>query len=133
MAVRYIIDTHALLWFLGNSPALGTTADAVLQDPKSNLVLPAISLAEACWIIEKGRVSLSLADFLTALDNDPRITIYPLDRQVIERSNGLTGIDEMHDRQIAAAALVLQDQGETVAVLTKDADITASGLVPVIW
>src|SRR5437588_6303078 len=128
MATRHIIDAHALLWFLGNSPKLGPDADAVLQDPTSDLVLPATSLAEACWTIEKGRVPLSLADLLITLDNDPRIEIHPLDRLVIERSNGLISIPEMHDRQIVASALVLADQGHTVAILTKDPDIIASNL-----
>lgn len=133
MTIKHIVDAHSLLWFLGNSPKLGANADAILQNPSSGLVLPAISLAEACWTIERGRVSLSLSDLLTALDNDPRIVIHPLDRRVIERSNSLTTIGEMHDRQIVATALVLADQGETVAVLTVDVSITASGLVPVIW
>jgi hypothetical protein len=39
----------------------------------------------------------------------------------------------MHDRQIVVTALVLADAGERVALLTNDADITASGLLPVVW
>src|SRR5258708_6086862 len=62
-----------------------------------------------------------------------RITFLPLDRAIIERSNSLTTIGEMHDRQIVATALELQDQSETVAVLTKDANITASGVVAILW
>jgi len=42
-------------------------------------------------------------------------------------------IPEMHDRQITATALCLADQGESIAVLTRDPDIRASGLVPIIW
>ncbi|HEY2584759.1 MAG TPA: hypothetical protein VGI81_03215 [Tepidisphaeraceae bacterium] len=42
-------------------------------------------------------------------------------------------ITEIHDRQIVATALVLIDRGDSVAILTRDANITASGLVPVIW
>lgn len=83
--------------------------------------------------VERGRVALTVSDVLTAIDNDPRITVLPLDRSVIERSNGLTAIGEMHDRQIVATALVFQDQSETVDLLTKDGNITASGLVAIIW
>lgn len=133
MATRHIIDTHTLIWFLGNSPRLGSNADLILQDTSSNLVLPATVLAEACWIIERGRVELSIADLLTTIDNDFRIVVKPLDRMIIERSNGLKAIEEMHDRQIVATALVLQDRGETVDVLTKDSNITASGLVSIVW
>jgi PIN domain nuclease of toxin-antitoxin system len=133
MATKHITDTHALLWFVAGSPLLGANAKAILLEPTSELILPSIALAEACWIIERGRVALSLSDLLAAIDKDPRIVLYPLDRQVIERSNGLTAIGEMHDRQIVATALVVSDRGETVRVLTKDSNITASGLVPVTW
>ena len=132
--MKYIIDTHALLWFFANHPRLSSAADAVLQDMSSELILPATAYAEACWIVEHGRVPvLSVTDVQAALDADRRFTVYPLDRAVTDRSQGLTAINEMHDRQIVAAALVLADAGERVALLTHDANITASALVPIIW
>ena len=133
MATKYLIDTHTLLWYIADDPALSANAGAILDDPSSEFVLPATVLAEACWIIQRGRVALSLAALFTAIDTDPRIILYPLDRTVIERSNGLAAISEMHDRQIAATALVLQDQGETITLLTKDQNITTSGAVSVLW
>jgi hypothetical protein len=39
----------------------------------------------------------------------------------------------MHDRQIVATAIILQNQGETVALLTCDRNITDSGVISVIW
>jgi hypothetical protein len=39
----------------------------------------------------------------------------------------------MHDRLIVATGLALQNQGEQVAILTKDVSITAAALWPVIW
>ena len=133
MAVKHVVDTHAFLWYLAGSPQLGSSARSILQDPQSELFLPAITLAEACWIVERGRVPLTVSDILAAIDNDPRITVLPLDRSVIERSNTLTAVGEMHDRQIVATALMMQSQGETVDLLTKDGNITASGLVPTVW
>jgi len=133
VAIRHFVDTHTFLWYLAGSAQLGTAAKAVLQDPASELFIPATALAEACWIVERGRVALMVSDVLAAIDNDPRITVLPLDRSVIERSNGLTAIGEMHDRQIVATALVVQDQGEIVDLLTKDSNITASGLVAIVW
>ncbi|WP_242052573.1 hypothetical protein [Sphaerospermopsis sp. FACHB-1194] len=41
----------------------------------------------------------------------------------------LYSTNEMHDRQIAATALVLASKGEIVQLLTCDQNITASGLV----
>ncbi len=52
---------------------------------------------------------------------------------MIERTISLSKIAEMHDRQIVATVLVLESQGETVALLTCDQNITASGLVTIVW
>lgn len=133
MTTRHFLDTHTFLWYLAGSSHLGSAAKAVLQNRASALYLPATALAEACWIVERGRVALKVSEVLAAIDGDPRITIMPLDRTVIERSNTLAAIGEMHDRQIVATALVWQDAGETVDLLTKDGNITASSLITVVW
>lgn len=132
--MKHIVDAHALLWHLAGSARLGLGAKAILLNPSSELVLPATAYAEACWITERGRVpTLTVAAIRAAIDADPRISIHPLDRAVIDRSQGLTAINEMHDRQIVTTALVLADGGETVALLTHDGNITESGLVSIIW
>ena len=133
--MKYVVDTHALLWYLANHPRLGAAAGAVLHDSQSDLVLPATAFAEACWIVASGRVALAVADVLNAVNADPRITVYPLDRAVIERTTqpDLAAIAEMHDRQIVATALLLAERGESVALLTHDGNISASRLAPVVW
>lgn len=74
-----------------------------------------------------------MGDLLSAVDADPRIQIHPVDKTVIKQSLSLFAINEMHDRLIVATALVLQNQGETVALLTCDRNITASGLLTILW
>lgn len=134
MATKYVVDTHALVWFLEGNPRLGVRARAVLEDQNSELVLPVVALAEACWMIEHGRTSIPMIDdFLETITADPRIVVAPFDRIVLDKTLPLTTIAEMHDRQIVATALLLSDQGEIVAVLTKDTNIRNSGLVSVIW
>ncbi|HVK02560.1 MAG TPA: PIN domain-containing protein [Armatimonadaceae bacterium] len=131
--MKYVVDTHALIWYLAGNPRLGTDAARALSHPASELILPAIALAEVCWIVARRATGVAVGDVLAALDADPRLSIHPLDRAVIERSEALAGIAEMHDRQIAATALLLIDRGEAAALLAADANITASGLVPVVW
>ena len=131
---KHIVDTNALVWHLEDNPRLGSSAKTVMSDPSSELVLPMIALAEACWMVEHGKSTISnVQDLLTAVDADPRVEITPLNREILDRSLGLTVIDEMHDRQIVASALVLQNNGATVAILTRDSVIQSSGLVTVIW
>jgi PIN domain nuclease of toxin-antitoxin system len=132
--MKYVLDTHALIWFLEGNSRLGTNAKAILSNPNSQLVIPATTLAEAVWIVEKGRTSIPAPqDVISAVKADPRVVIYPLDQDVIERTMSLSVINEMHDRQIVATALVLANAGEIVQLLTWDQNITASGLVAIVW
>ena len=134
VANEYALDAHALIWFLGGNPRLGVNARAVLQDPASVLHVPIIALAEACWAVAAGRTSIpSVATLLADVDADPRITVVPLDRGILDRSFQLPAISEMHDRLIAATALHLGGSSSTVPLVTCDAEITSSGLVPVVW
>jgi PIN domain nuclease of toxin-antitoxin system len=132
--MKYILDTHALIWFLEGNPRLGANAKALLSEPTSKLVLPAIALAESIWIVSRSRTSIpSVEALLQAISDDVRVVIYPLDRAIIEQTVQLSAINEMHDRQIVATALLIQAQGEQVALLTCDQNITATNLVAIVW
>jgi PIN domain nuclease of toxin-antitoxin system len=132
--MKYILDTHALIWFLEGSPRLGVNANAILSEPTSELVLPAIALAESVWIVSRGKTSIASVETLVQIVNlDPRVVIHPLDQTVVEKTIQLSTINEMHDRQIVATALVIQAQGEQVALVTCDQNITAANLVTIVW
>ena len=132
--MKYVLDTHALIWFLEGNPRLSTDARAVIAEPMSELVLPAIALAESAWIVSRGKTSIpSVEALLNVVRHDPRIVIYPLDQAVVEHTIKLSVIDEMHDRQIVATALIIQGRGEKVALLTCDLNITATNLITIIW
>ena len=134
MGTKYVVDTHAMVWFNVGDSRLGPNAKRILSNPDSELTFPITALAKVCWIIEHGRTSIpSVPDFLSTIDADPRVTVSPLDRTILNKTLTLTGINEMHDRQITATALVLIDQGESVALIIRDENIRESDLVPVIW
>jgi PIN domain nuclease of toxin-antitoxin system len=104
---KFVVDTHALIWFLAKNPSLGERAREALASPDSDLVLPSIALAEALWILSSRRLGLVPADLILAIDADPRITVYPLTREIVEAAHGISNISEMHDRQIVATAIHL--------------------------
>lgn len=134
MSHKYVLDTHTLIWHLEANPRLGPTTLAVLRDPRTELILPATALAEACWIVDSGRTGLpSALQLLADVQSEARLTVYPLTTEIIARTLTLTSVREMHDRQIVATALHLQAQGHRVTLLTRDENITASGAVSVSW
>jgi PIN domain nuclease of toxin-antitoxin system len=134
MANKYVIDTHALIWYLEGNPRLGNAAKTVMDDFTSTMVLPMIGLAEAIDIVDKGRTTISDVNvLLNRVNRDNRIQIYPLTLAILKQSLAARAVPEMHDRLIVSTALHLQSIGNTVSVLTKDNSIVASALVPVIW
>jgi PIN domain nuclease of toxin-antitoxin system len=79
MAHKYIVDTHALVWFLEGNKRLSQQVKSIMAAPDSEMVLPLIGLAEAVIIIERGRTTISdVSQFLTRVYADPRLEIYPL-------------------------------------------------------
>lgn len=134
MSFRHIVDAHALIWYLESNLKLGGAAKAVLDDAASDLVLPIIALAEAVYVVSKGKTLIPDAPtLLDRVGRDPRFEVYPLTYEILQMSLGATTVPEMHDRLIVASALHLQSLGQQVSILTKDTDITASALLPVVW
>lgn len=134
MAIKNIVDTHALIWYLEGNPRLGKAAKVVFDDITSSLVLPIIALAEAAFTVEKGKTTiLDVKTLLNRIQSDPRFEILPLDFDIFHMSLTLTAIPEMHDRYIVATGLYLQSLGETVEILTKDNEIIVSKLIRVVW
>ena len=136
MAHKYILDTHALIWFAEGNKRLSEPAKAILAATNSQMVLPIIALAEAALIIEKGRTTISdMSKLLNRVYADTRIEIFPLTLDVFERSLTPEGLQmpELHDRFIVSTGLHLQDLGDTVEIITKDQAITDAGVLSVIW
>jgi PIN domain nuclease of toxin-antitoxin system len=124
----FVVDTHALAWFVSRDRRLGAKARTVLRTADVRLIIPAIVLAEIKYLAHKGRLTQSLDEVLRVIGSDPRCTIYPIDLSVVSKAP--LGLD-IHDSLIVGTALV---QREAIAgVLTQDETIISSGLVPTLW
>jgi PIN domain nuclease of toxin-antitoxin system len=100
MAHKYILDTHALVWFVEGNKRLSKPAKEIIGAANSQMVLPLIALAEAAVIIERGRTTITdVSKFLTRVYADTRIEIFPLTLDVFERSLTPEGlhIPELHE------------------------------------
>jgi PIN domain nuclease of toxin-antitoxin system len=124
----YVVDTHALAWYLDNDPRLGSQAEAILDNADIRLIIPSIILAEIKYLAHKGRLTQTLEEVLRVINSDPRCIIYPIDLSVVNKAP--LGLD-IHDGLIIGTALV---QREIVSgILTRDEAIASSSLVPTLW
>ena len=124
----YVVDTHALSWYLDDDPRLGSQAELVLDNDDVRLIIPAIVLAEIKYLAHKGRLAQTLDEVLRVIGSDPRCTIYPVDLSVISKAP--LGLD-IHDSLIVGTALVQREA--IAAILTRDEAITSSDLAPTLW
>jgi PIN domain nuclease of toxin-antitoxin system len=128
---EYVADTHALLWYLQNSPRLGTNASAAFDaadQGQAQIVLSSIALAELYYLIVKHKLPFNYAQELARLQAAPQFVFVDFKASDTLLFDHLTAIPEMHDRIIAGVALT-----RNCPCLTRDFSITSSGLVHVVW
>jgi len=126
----YVVDTHALIWFLEGNKRLGAEARQILRDENQHLLIPSIVLAEAKDLAAKGKTRLTFEEVLEAM-SDPRCLIYPLDIAVVR---AMPHRLDIHDAIICATALVYHKTvHEEATLITRDEAIIKSKLVQTVW
>jgi PIN domain nuclease of toxin-antitoxin system len=129
--MRYILDTHALLWHLSNDARLGADAKRVLNDPRALLIVPVLVLAEAKHAADRKRLPIAFERVLQAILVSPRLTVFPMDLYTVQH---LSSQLDIHDSIIVATALYCREfYSDEAVVVTNDRAITESGLVPTVW
>ena len=128
--IKYLLDTHTFLWAAYAEDRLGTKAGRVLATTSyEQLAISDISLQEIGLLVDADRISFSekperavreLLEFLTVLP-------ISLEAALLAPSLSLPHGDQF-DRIIAATAKI-----QKLILITKDANITDSGVVPTLW
>jgi len=127
----YALDTHTLVWFLEANKRLGKRAKSVLLKADTEIVIPAIVLAESKFLFAKKRISADLDTIYRRVITARNCTVYPLDEAVIAK---MPTTLEIHDAIIVATGLVIQEaRGEKVAVITRDKAIVNARLIDTLW
>jgi PIN domain nuclease of toxin-antitoxin system len=134
-AASLVLDTHALLWHLADSPSISSTAKAAIasaDDAGFPLYVSAMSLVEIRYLVEKGALhETAEADVLHQLQSDASpLSVFPVDTGVAATLPRVPRrvLGDPSDRLIVSTAMVLE-----VPLVTVDRDIHAAGLVPTVW
>ena len=130
----YVTDTHALVWFgngkLNQLSKAGSKAFIDAENGEAFIHVPSMVIYEIAILQKLGRIKLSTGfrRWTEILFKNPGFGSYPLDADVIDRAIGYNFNSDPFDRVIAATAVEL-----SVPLITRDAAITGSGIVEVVW
>lgn len=131
--MKYLLDTHALVWALDNPEQIPARCRRLLLERTSlPLGIAAISLWEIATKASAGKLILDkpLGDWLAAAVRPPFVTILPLDERVAVESSQLPAPfhRDPADRMIVATARV-----HGLTLLTKDEAIRDYAHVRTMW
>lgn len=126
----FVTDTHALIWYLEDSPRLGPGARECFnacERGESIIYVPTICLVEIVYLQEKGRIPSDMkAQFDLALQSgESGIVPTDLTIEVVAMMNRVlrTTVPDMPDRIIAATALCME-----LPLISRDRKIQLSGM-----
>jgi len=127
----YIVDTHALLWYVSGDKRLSKKAESALDSDNSFLIIPTVVLAELVYLFNKHRVTIPLTKIMNYLRSDPRCTVHPFDLSCVEI---LPRDLNLHDAMIVSVGLLIRNTLDAdTSIITKDKDIRDSRLIKTIW
>lgn len=129
-----VTDTHPLLYFAGSQKArLGRRARAhfeACERREALLYVPATVVWECALLARRGRVDLGrpVRRFFEALFSNPAYQMLELTAEQVYLADEARPNEDPFDAMICAAARSLE-----LALITRDEDVSASGLVKVLW
>lgn len=127
----YVADTHALLWYLLDSSKLGANASSAFDEADQGqaiIYLPSIVIAELYFSVKKFNYQLDFAGELAKLRRHAQFEFVSFDAFDALDFDKDALVTEMHDRIIVGVARRIN-----ASLLTRDTEITTSGLLKVIW
>jgi PIN domain nuclease of toxin-antitoxin system len=111
---RVLLDTHVLLWWLGNHAKLGATAIGIIGDARNMIYVSAISNWEIS--IKKSLGKLAAPDDMDSIVEDKGFIKLPISNFHGDLAGALPNYhNDPFDRM-----LIVQAQAEGLEIMTKD-------------
>ena len=130
--MRYVTDTHSLIWHMTGDPRLSKKAGQVFRKAdiaEESIVIPCIVFFELTYLVEKKKIDVDFDNFVDSIRLSPNYQVEPLCIPIIQRSrtSPMMTIRDPWDRLIAATADHL-----SLPLITRDRFLGKIGL-NVVW
>lgn len=123
--MRYLLDTHTLIWWLLGDPALSGAAREALESDDHVFFVSSVSMFEIAIKVRGGRLD-SLAEPTATMDTvleQEGFEVLPLNLHHARRAGLMPGKHrDPFDRMLAAQALI-----EGMTLISRDREIAAFG------
>jgi PIN domain nuclease of toxin-antitoxin system len=131
--VKYLLDTHALLWFADGDPQLSAKATKVLLDPTNELFLSMASIWELAIKVGLGKLTLSTnyRDYVSRAIKGYGITILDITFDDCVRYEALPFPNAKH-RDPYDRMIVVQAQRQSLSLISIDDKLDGYGVAR-IW
>lgn len=123
--MRFLIDTHVLIWHLEDDAQLPLERSAVIDDPENESLVSIASLWEIAIKLSLGKLKLSrsLDDFIRVFDSSTTSLLPIAPDHVISVAHLPFHHKDPFDRIIIAQALT-----EGIPIITSDSDFAEYGV-----
>lgn len=116
--MRLLLDTHAFLWWLDNSPRLGAQARAAITDPGNSIFISAASAWEIAVKRASGRLDAPMGEI------EAWIAQSSFTKLSIEVSHAIASVElPMHHRDPFDRLLIAQARMEAMSLVSRDTQI----------
>ena len=131
MSKKFVVDTHAILWFIAKDNKLSSGAHSILvqaEQEKVEIFVSTIVFAELLYICEKGKAPVPLETIIKNLISNKGFTVVPFDFSIFEKMLILPKELDIHDRIIAATAKLYNAR-----IISKDHILNQTPGIETVW
>jgi PIN domain nuclease of toxin-antitoxin system len=130
MRNSYLLDTHALIWFLADDPILLSETKSIISEPSNSILVSTATLWEIAIKVNLGKLELNVGfSYLANILTKHRIGIIQIE---FEHILSLMNLENIH-RDPFDRIIIAQSITEGLPIITKDKKIARYKGVEVIW
>jgi PIN domain nuclease of toxin-antitoxin system len=132
--VKLVVDSHAVLWYAQGSGRLSEHAATALTEAEATdgVIVSVVSLLDLWYVTQttKALTEAEVNEVRATIVTSPAFVLQPVDLAIVDTTTAISRdlLGDPWDRFIVATAKALG-----IALVTRDAAIRESKLVPTIW